>query len=134
MSEELEYRLDVCRATNGSHIELHWTDTKLGKFPFHLVKISHFYLVSFISCGPSKVHGDFTDTLFNKWNYLLFFFFKARFIRNLKSIESKLCNNTLNILFITENKLENYFMFGKQRNNWHLETTRSLISLKQYTV
>ncbi|GBM08380.1 hypothetical protein AVEN_108376-1 [Araneus ventricosus] len=27
--EELDYRLDVCRATNGAHIELHGTETKI---------------------------------------------------------------------------------------------------------
>ena len=60
--EELEYRLDVCRASNGSHIELHWIGTNLGEFSFHLVKMSHFYLVSLISCDRSKVQHDFTDT------------------------------------------------------------------------
>lgn len=62
--EELEYRLDACRATNGSHIELHWIGMKLGEFSFYSVKSSHFYLVSLISCGWSGVHRGFVDTLY----------------------------------------------------------------------
>lgn len=35
------------------------TSRKLGEFSFHLLQISHFYL---LSCDRSKVHHDFTDT------------------------------------------------------------------------
>ena len=43
--QELKYRLDVCRPTNRSHIDLHWIGTKLEELSFHLVKISHFYCI-----------------------------------------------------------------------------------------
>ena len=62
--EELECRLDICRATNGAQIELHWIGMKLGELPFNVEKISLFYLISLISRDWSKVHQHFTDTLY----------------------------------------------------------------------
>jgi hypothetical protein len=29
---ETEYRLDVCRATNGAHVEIYWYHSKFGEF------------------------------------------------------------------------------------------------------
>ncbi|GBM46882.1 hypothetical protein AVEN_10725-1 [Araneus ventricosus] len=67
VSEELDYRLDVCRTTNRVHIE---QVCKPGEFSFYLVKMSPVYLVSLLSCDRSKVHHDFTlyypKTVFSK--------------------------------------------------------------------
>jgi hypothetical protein len=29
---EIEYRLDVCRATKGAHVEIYWYHSKLGEY------------------------------------------------------------------------------------------------------
>ncbi|GBN58011.1 hypothetical protein AVEN_82494-1 [Araneus ventricosus] len=59
--EELDHRLDVCRATNGAHIE---QVCKPGVFSSYWVKMSPVCLVSLLSRDRSKVHHDFTDTLY----------------------------------------------------------------------
>ncbi|GBM07241.1 hypothetical protein AVEN_25495-1 [Araneus ventricosus] len=68
--EELDYRLDVCRVTNGAHIE---QVCKPGEFSIYLVKMSPIYLVSLLSCDRSKVHHDFTDTLYNLKKVITYF-------------------------------------------------------------
>ncbi|GBM16995.1 hypothetical protein AVEN_67192-1 [Araneus ventricosus] len=64
--EELDYRLDVCRATNGPTSNSAEQECKPGEFSFYLVKMSPIYLVSLLSCDRPKVHHDFTDTLYYK--------------------------------------------------------------------
>ncbi|GBM72594.1 hypothetical protein AVEN_24050-1 [Araneus ventricosus] len=60
--KELDYRLDVCRATNGASNCAEQV-CKPGEFSFYLVKISPVYLVSLLSYDRSKLHHDFTDAL-----------------------------------------------------------------------